>query len=485
MTAAAAEGALQRSAGASAGETDELAQRKPGLTESIFISAVMLILFGAFWPPDEYFHAGPVITPDTNIYNFSVNALIALFLGLMALVHGRRFFAAQLRNPLLWSLPALALASAAWSSDPLVVVKRAGSFTVTTAFAIYVYHRYDTKRLIGLLTRVHFLLALMNLAVIAIAPGLALSPHGETGSFRGVETGKNELGEVAGLGIITAAYAFPAGTNIRLLPVAVLIGDFALLYLSRSVSALFALTIAVALMTLGWLMQTRNTVLNLIGAAATLTGGMLAAVVYAHKADLLAAVNKRADLTGRTELWDAVIAAIKKHPLLGYGFGNFWQAGNQAAVEIWALLPWHPPNAHNGWLEVALQLGYVGVAVVALVFVVATWRFLRLILSGNGAGVVYFGAVVATALVRSGAESALLRQDHFPWAMLVFAYAHLAHEAARHSSPAGKADDQKMPAPNGSGDFTASPSPGAVRAHAPRRAFSQRMRRSERPDDEG
>jgi exopolysaccharide production protein ExoQ len=59
-------------------------------------------------------------------------------------------------------------------------------------------------------------------------------------------------------------------------------------------------------------------------------------------------------LTGRTEVWAAVLPVVKQHPLLGSGFGSFWTDARRQLYEI--------PTAHNGYLDILLELGAVGLA---------------------------------------------------------------------------------------------------------------------------
>jgi O-antigen ligase len=57
-------------------------------------------------------------------------------------------------------------------------------------------------------------------------------------------------------------------------------------------------------------------------------------------------------LTGRTEVWSAVMHAMNERPLLGYGFGSFWTDARRDLYEI--------PTAHSGYLDILLELGEVG-----------------------------------------------------------------------------------------------------------------------------
>lgn len=91
-------------------------------------------------------------------------------------------------------------------------------------------------------------------------------------------------------------------------------------------------------------------------------------------------LGKDMTLTGRTPLWEFLFKEkIPKRPVLGYGFHGFWQpwrkADNPAANHISGELRmpsgdgyWKPPHAHNGFIEIIIDLGYVGFACFAVSF---------------------------------------------------------------------------------------------------------------------
>ena len=77
---------------------------------------------------------------------------------------------------------------------------------------------------------------------------------------------------------------------------------------------------------------------------------------------LLQMIGKDPTLTGRTDLWALVVDDIAKRPLLGWGYSAFWSPNSPAAVEISTALMWYVPQAHNGLLEILLNIGIVGAA---------------------------------------------------------------------------------------------------------------------------
>jgi len=73
-------------------------------------------------------------------------------------------------------------------------------------------------------------------------------------------------------------------------------------------------------------------------------------------------------------LWFLVTDAIAYRPWFGYGYGAFLARPDWGIRRIWAALSWQPAEAHNGFLDLALQLGMVGVTLFLGGFAIAVWR---------------------------------------------------------------------------------------------------------------
>jgi exopolysaccharide production protein ExoQ len=75
-------------------------------------------------------------------------------------------------------------------------------------------------------------------------------------------------------------------------------------------------------------------------------------------ADFTSVVGRDATLTGRTDIWAGLVPIALQHPVLGSGFGGFWNSQTEAAAMV--------NEAHNGYLDVLLQLGFVGLLIIAM-----------------------------------------------------------------------------------------------------------------------
>jgi O-antigen ligase len=77
---------------------------------------------------------------------------------------------------------------------------------------------------------------------------------------------------------------------------------------------------------------------------------------------LLTALGRNPTLTGRTDLW-ANLIELRASPMLGAGFESFWLGPR--LDKLWKIYWWQPNEAHNGYLEVYLNLGWVGIVLFA------------------------------------------------------------------------------------------------------------------------
>lgn len=94
--------------------------------------------------------------------------------------------------------------------------------------------------------------------------------------------------------------------------------------------------------------------------------------------DIIHALGRNATLTGRTKLWH-VLLTTNTNPWFGTGFASFF-LGNRLG-QLWGMFGgWQPNEAHNGYLGVYLNLGWVGLMLLGLLLltgyrnVVAAYR---------------------------------------------------------------------------------------------------------------
>jgi O-antigen ligase len=106
---------------------------------------------------------------------------------------------------------------------------------------------------------------------------------------------------------------------------------------------------------------------------------MVVIFVFAAFTTITSAYGKDTSLSGRTEIWAASFDAIIQQPFLGYGMGAlFWTVPvSPETAEFWRNVGFEAAHAHNGLLDIALQIGLIGMSVFLVLFVstfTSAWR---------------------------------------------------------------------------------------------------------------
>ena len=161
-----------------------------------------------------------------------------------------------------------------------------------------------------------------------------------------------------------------ATTRTDLLSYALLLAMVAWLTpLANSKTSLFALVTGIAvILALQFSKVKRHLWAFLI---ATVLIAAISNALFSVNSAVLEASGRDATLTGRTGIWQTVLSE-PINPLLGTGYASFWLGAR--LQRIWELYPRTPLlQAHNGYLEVYLNLGVVGVALLGGVL----WTGLR------------------------------------------------------------------------------------------------------------
>ena len=113
------------------------------------------------------------------------------------------------------------------------------------------------------------------------------------------------------------------------------------------------------------------------------------------------ALGRDATLTGRTELWELILG-MNADPLLGTGFESFF-LGNRAK-ELQIMFHWAPNEAHNGYIEICLTLGWIGLGLFVLQVAVGYCNILRVVRSDPALGALK-AAIFAAALIYNVTET--------------------------------------------------------------------------------
>ncbi len=90
------------------------------------------------------------------------------------------------------------------------------------------------------------------------------------------------------------------------------------------------------------------------------------------------ALGRQSNFSGRTDIWRACLNAADS-PIFGTGFESFWNV-NVDKVARGLLGYWEIHNlvsAHNGYIQIYLDLGLVGLFLIVLILISGYWRASR------------------------------------------------------------------------------------------------------------
>ena len=281
-------------------------------------------------------------------------------------------------NPFLVIFALLAIASLAWSIDPSLTARRLYRMTTTMlACVAFVLVGWHERRLQNVVRPVLSAVLLASIGFGLLAPSLAI--HQEVaaelaGAWRGLANHKNGFGALA---CITLLFWLHAGLarEVRILPA--LAGSaiaIASLVLSRSSTAMAAAVFGALFMavSLGAPRMVRAgvpaLVVLLVAALLVYALGVLNLVPGSGTlmAPIAALSEKGSTLTGRTQIWEILSEHIAMNPWFGTGYGAYWRAGPLMGTDSYEFVRrmgnFYPGSAHNGYMEIANDLGGAGLA---------------------------------------------------------------------------------------------------------------------------
>jgi O-antigen ligase len=232
--------------------------------------------------------------------------------------------------------------------------------------------------------RQHFARLLAIAAIIILAAcyfGVAFLPHLSihqasdvsepelAGDWRGFFTHKNGAG--GGMVLLIFIGLFVCRAWNRFVGVAIIAAAAVFLYFTQSKSPINLLPVVLVL---SYVIPRVRGVLPMlalvVGVPLAIDFLTVGSVMFEPIANLVGSLISDPTFTGRDVIWSFALEKLAQRPLFGYGFEAFWSMPDLLAAwsfqESWGL---RASDAHNGYLNLAVTTGLVGLAV-SLVWIV-------------------------------------------------------------------------------------------------------------------
>lgn len=384
----------------------------PPLWEQVAAGFVVCMLTGAL--------IGPVLAPDqgeTPLLRLFWLPVYAIVAGLVLL----RFKTIARAWPavLAWAcIVSLAFASKYWSIDPSMTGRRVIAMVISGSFAMYLGTTFHGPCLPRLLTHCAFIMGLLSILMVFADPSIGVHQDVNAGMWRGIWYEKNQMGMVMAAGG-TAAAAWAASEDRRWkTPLLTILLCFLLVLAARSKTSLLCIMLGVGMVGALWTLKRGGPALAVAAVWMGVVGGAAGWWLWTYEsAEILAALGKDPSLTGRTGIWDALFVKIAERPWTGYGYNAFWGLDSEPALWVRYQTGWVVPSAHNGWIDLLVQLGWPGAILVGTIMTSSyVLTLLRLPTAGLREG--FWGiAYLSVYILLTFSESVLLSAQSLPWTL--------------------------------------------------------------------
>jgi O-antigen ligase len=394
--------------------------------------------------PVTILHPEVNIVMEPNLF-YRVLKVSLLAAGIVLLIW-RLSFAMQLArevNRFFLAFLVLILLSATWSIEPAITLTRcAAVLTVCLVCGGCVMVGWHERRFQGIVRSFFTLLMVASLIFGIVAPELAKEQGtgiSLEGAWRGVLGQKNGLGHAASIAVFFWVHAYLT-KEVKFWKFLLGCGVSAsCLVLSRSSTSLLSATFAVLLLLLMLRAPRGNRRYMAFIVAVFVTMILLYSLAVLNifpgleflLEPIISITGKDLTFSGRTQIWAVIRQHISQQPLLGSGYGAYWIGPvptSPSYVFINKASNFYPTEAHNGYLDILNDLGYVGL-VCLLGYLLVFLRQSLALLKYNYAQATLYLALLFEEMINNLTESDWLSSTAFALSIMTLATFALARSA--------------------------------------------------------
>jgi O-antigen ligase len=337
------------------------------------------------------------------------------------------FLAMWRRNLPLVAFLLLAFASTLWSPGFGVTLFRALELLFAALLAAYIGIYYRPQHLLEFLFWFGAILLILTVATVFTAPRTGTMYWAPFyGAWRGLYWHRNHLASIAALlnmvflcrVLIALEKRNPGG----LLDVIFYLFSVVVLYFAKSATG-YILFIVLNFFVFGcWLWVRFHARLQRKHYYAILGAFVAGSILIFSNLDIAFGLfNRSSNLTGRVGLWDELLrGAISQRPWLGHGFGAVWTL-DAFREEVRQQIGWpsQPLIGDNGFLDILLHVGVIGLLIFLGILVMATVRSLRYALSHRTLDGLFPLMVMVYAFFANLSFSLFAETEVFVWSLIV------------------------------------------------------------------
>lgn len=318
--------------------------------------------------------------------------------------------------------------SLAWSDYPLVSFKRWIKELGNLIMVIIILTDRSPYEVFGvIMKRLAILWLPLSIVFFKYYPALGRQYHPSTGEqfATGVGTQKNSLGMLCLICGIYFSWKYIMKHKEKLkwnwqenVTDFFLMGLIVwLLQTSKSATSLACLLVAVVLFLMSRTKAMTSKPNNIIALLMTVIPIFFILETTLDLSNLvLELLGRSSTLTGRVPLWE-FLAGMAENPIVGSGYQSFWLG--ERLEKIWGTIGQTLNQAHNGYLEQYLNLGFVGVAFIGIIILSGFLKIRRQLQEDYPSAVLCL-CLVLVALLYNYTEASFYGINNM-WLLLLFA----------------------------------------------------------------
>lgn len=316
----------------------------------------------------------------------------------------------------------LAILSIGWTPSIQSTLIYTGASICTIACALFTASVPTREECLVGLMRGFKISAFSSLAIGLALPEIGIMGGIHTnGALIGIYPHRNVLAGVIAFGLVFA-FAYPRLLGRWALTKVAWLGLFSVvLFMAGSSTAILAVFLAIstsivvlALRNMGF----RSASLPFVMGGLIIALGVAVAVSQLPRITEL--LGRTSTLSGRTTIWSGVLEAARDHPLLGAGWGAAWQEDVSVSATVRAYTSYSVTDAHNGYLDVLVQLGFLGLACFLIFFTATIVRALNYALRGTTFGSLWPITTLTLLAIVNFSESRA--HEFLGWFLIILLY---------------------------------------------------------------
>jgi exopolysaccharide production protein ExoQ len=332
------------------------------------------------------------------------------------------------KNGLVFLFVIFASLSLIWSILPAVTLYHVLILWFTSFVASYIGSTYSNQKILTFLFWFAAITVVASYVLLLFFPNAAIMAEPHLGSWRGVYWHKNFTGSLmAFANSIFLLYGLTSSRDEKGRIVVTVI-----LYLLSAVFTIFSKSAAgviiwVALNALLLCVQAWRKIRNrltrrhyIIAGSGVFILGLIAAL---NLGTLLGLLNRESSFTGRMPLWNYLYREwITKQLLFGYGHDAFWYAEDHLS-KVNRSLGWSFTinNSHNGFIDITLGLGVIGLLLATVILILAAYRSIKYLMAATEPESTLPLLITTYFLLANLTISFFLWFESFHWFLLIIA----------------------------------------------------------------